>query len=172
MHSVDNTGCFLGHAKTLSSKAFLNVNEDVVWEMAKIGTILTPSDGTIKAIEKFLCELYVPNTSLKTVKDLQRWLLCKNQGQSEPCHQHKVLYMPTAKPWCETMVLSQTLTYHLLKTMAGRKRTTAGFQWWLSYHQCLKPLFSSLSEHAQSSAQATNASVHALIQKMNLARIF
>lgn len=49
--------------------------------MAKLGTTLTPSDGTI---EKFVCELCVPNTSLKTVKGLRWWLFCrKKQGQSE-----------------------------------------------------------------------------------------
>lgn len=50
---------------------FLNVDEDVVREMAKLGTTLTPSEETIKAIEKFVCELYVPNTSLTTVKELR-----------------------------------------------------------------------------------------------------
>ena len=55
--------------------------------MAKLGTTLTrltPSDGTMKTIEKFVCELCVPNTSLKTVKVLRWWLFCrKKQGQSE-----------------------------------------------------------------------------------------
>ena len=48
------------------------VFEDVVKEMAKLGTAPTPSDETMKAIEKFVCELYVPKTALSTVKDL-RW---------------------------------------------------------------------------------------------------
>ena len=70
LSGADNTGCFSDHGKPLCWKAFLNVDEDVVREMAKLGTTLTPSEETIKAIEKFVCELYVPNTSLTTVKEL------------------------------------------------------------------------------------------------------
>ena len=83
LSGADNTGCFSGHGKPLCWKAFLKVDEDVVREMAKLGTTLTPSEETIKAIEKFVCELCVPNTSLTSVKDL-RWLLFrKKQAQSE-----------------------------------------------------------------------------------------
>ena len=64
-------------------KAFLNVNEDIVREMAKLSTTVTPSDETMKAIEKFVCELYVPKTSLSTVKDLRWWLFHNKQAQSE-----------------------------------------------------------------------------------------
>ena len=70
LSGADNTGCFSGHAKPLCWKAFLNVNEDIVREMAKLDTTVTPSAETMKAIEKFVCELYVPKTSLSTVKDL------------------------------------------------------------------------------------------------------
>ena len=64
-------------------EAFPNVDEDVVGEMTKLGTAPTPSDETMKAIEKFVCELYVPKTSLSTVKDLRWWLFRKKQAQSE-----------------------------------------------------------------------------------------
>ena len=70
LSGADNTGCFSGHGKPLCWKSFLNVDEDVVREMTKLGTTLTPSEETIKAIEKFVCELYVPNTSLTSVKNL------------------------------------------------------------------------------------------------------
>ena len=83
LSGADNTGCFSGHAKPLCWKAFLNVDEDVVKEMAKLGRAPTPSDETMKAIEKFVCELYVPKTALSTVKDLRWWLFRKKQAQSE-----------------------------------------------------------------------------------------
>ena len=51
--------------------------------MAKLGTSPTPSDETMKAIEKFVCELYVPKTPVSTVKDLRWWLFRKKQAQSE-----------------------------------------------------------------------------------------
>ena len=37
----------------------------------------------VKAIEKFVCELYVPKTSLSTMKDLRWWLFRKKLAQSE-----------------------------------------------------------------------------------------
>ena len=83
LSGADNTGCFSGHAKPLCWKAFLNADEDVVGEMAKLGTAPTPSDETMKAFEKFACKLYVPKTLLSTVKDLRWWLFRKKQAQSE-----------------------------------------------------------------------------------------
>ena len=80
LSEADNTGCFSGHAKTLSWKAFVNDNGDAVREMAKLGTTPTLTDRTMKAIEKFVCELYIPITSLKTMKDLLWWLFHKKQG--------------------------------------------------------------------------------------------
>ena len=82
LSGADNTGCFSGHAKPLCWKAFIHVNEAVVREMAKLGTTVTPSDETMKAVEKFVCELYVPKMSLSTVKDLRWWLFRKKQAQS------------------------------------------------------------------------------------------
>ena len=63
--------------------AFLNVNEDIVRGMAKLDTTLTPSEETMKAIEKFACELNVPKTPLSTLKDIRWWLFRKKQAQSE-----------------------------------------------------------------------------------------
>ena len=83
LSGADNTRCFSGHAKASCWKAFLNVDEVVVRELAKLGTTSTPSEETTKAIEQFVCEIYVPNTSLTTVKDLCWWLFRKKQAQSE-----------------------------------------------------------------------------------------
>jgi len=41
LSGADNTGCFLGHAKPLCWKAFLNVGENVVGDMTKLGTVPT-----------------------------------------------------------------------------------------------------------------------------------
>ena len=83
LSGADNTGCFSSHAKHLCWKAFLNVNEDFVREMAKQGTAPTISDETMKAIEKIICEFYVPKTSPSTVKYLRWWLFRKKQAQSK-----------------------------------------------------------------------------------------
>ena len=54
----------------------------VSWERWQ-SWVPTPSVGIMKAIEKFVCELYVLKTSLSKVKDLRWWLFRKNQVQSE-----------------------------------------------------------------------------------------
>ena len=78
---ADNTGCFSRYAKPLCYNAFLNVDEYVVKEIAKLSTTPSPSDETMNAI---VCERYVPMTSLSTVKDLRCWLFRKTeQAQSE-----------------------------------------------------------------------------------------
>jgi len=55
LSGADNTGYLSGDAKPLCWKAFLNVDEDVIGETAKLGTATTPSDETIKAIDMFVC---------------------------------------------------------------------------------------------------------------------
>ena len=84
LSGADNTGCFSGHAKRFCWRAFLNVDEDVVGEMTKLmGTAPTRSDKTMKAIEKFVCELNVPKTSLSRVKGRRWWLFRKKQAQPD-----------------------------------------------------------------------------------------
>ena len=48
-----------------------------------LGTSPTPCDKAMKAIENFVCELYVSKTSLSSVKDLRWWLFRKKQAQSD-----------------------------------------------------------------------------------------
>lgn len=75
MHSVEQIIPDVSLATQNLWKAFLNVDEDVVGAMTKLGTIPTLSDKTMKAIEKLLCILNVPKTSLSTVKDVRTELL-------------------------------------------------------------------------------------------------
>ena len=51
--------------------------------LANLGASEPPSAGTMAAIEKLICKLYVPNTTITTVKDLRWWLFKKKQAQSE-----------------------------------------------------------------------------------------
>ena len=81
--------------------AFVNVNEDIVGGVKKLGRAPSPSDETVKAIEKFICELYVPKTTLTSVKDLQWWLFRKKQAQSE-----RLYYVSTIKSQYRTKIFS------------------------------------------------------------------
>lgn len=66
---VDNIGCFLDYGKFLCWKVFLNVDEDVVRQMVKLGIILILFEEIIKVIEKFVCEFYVLNILFIIVKE-------------------------------------------------------------------------------------------------------
>ena len=72
LSGADNTGSFARHAKPLCWQAFLNIEEDAVRGIRKLGTTPYPTDESMKAIEKFVCQLYIPTTSLISVKNL-RW---------------------------------------------------------------------------------------------------
>ena len=79
----DNTGSSAYRAKPLCWKAFQGLNEDVIREMAKLGTTPKPSDSTVAAFEKLVCKIYAPKTSLTKVKDLRWFLIRKRQAESE-----------------------------------------------------------------------------------------
>ena len=78
---ANNIGCFSDHAVPLCWTAFLNVNDGVVGEMAKLGTntICWNHEGYRKVCMRTLCT----KDMLSKVKDLRWWLFRKNQVQSE-----------------------------------------------------------------------------------------
>ena len=79
----DNTGNFAGKGKLTCWKIFLQSNDDTISSLAKLGTEENPEEETVDAVERFVCQLYLPKTSISTVKEL-RWLLFKKkQAQAE-----------------------------------------------------------------------------------------
>ena len=90
---ADNTEFFSWYEKLLCWNSFITLEEELIKEMAKLGTTLTPKDKTINAFEKLLCKLYTPSMTLDTVKKL-RWLLfrCKKEeSESLPLTQDALL---------------------------------------------------------------------------------
>ena len=55
----------------------------MITELGNLGTTVTPTTETIDAIEKFVCQLYLPKATFTKVKDIRWWLFCKKQAQSE-----------------------------------------------------------------------------------------
>ena len=47
------------------------------------GTSPKPSHGTVLALEHFVCQLYLPQTSITQVKEVRWWLFTKRQAQTE-----------------------------------------------------------------------------------------
>jgi hypothetical protein len=80
---ADITGSFAGKGKITCWKAFHTANEDILSAFADIGCTQRPSTDTFEALEMFVCQLYLPHTSLKEVKDVRWWLFRKKQAQAE-----------------------------------------------------------------------------------------
>ena len=53
---------------------FQDADEDIITELRRLGTTVTPTAETLAAIEKFVCQLYLPKTTKTTftkVKELR-----------------------------------------------------------------------------------------------------
>ena len=59
---ADVTGSFAGKGKLMGWKVFIDSCDEVIHGMINLGLGHGPSEQTIKAIEKFVCQLYLPNT--------------------------------------------------------------------------------------------------------------
>ena len=79
MSGCDTTGRFAGKGKTTWWKAFQVADKKIITALANLGT-----SENIGALEKFICQLCVPNTPVvSSVKEL-RWLFFpKKQAQPE-----------------------------------------------------------------------------------------
>jgi len=90
LSGADNTGSFAGKRKATWWKAFQEASQDIINALTNLGASEPLSAETMAAIEKLICKLYVPNTSITTVKDL-RWWLFKNNLQAV-CAEHEYYY--------------------------------------------------------------------------------
>ena len=78
LSAADNTGSFSGKGKLACWKVFSRAEEYVITALANLGTTEHPHEDTIKGVEKFVCHLYQPNTSICRVNEL-RWSLFKKK---------------------------------------------------------------------------------------------
>ena len=83
LSGADNTGSFAGKGKATWWKGFQEASQDIITALGNHGAREPPSAETMAAIEKLICNLYVPKTTITTVKDLRWWLFKKKQAQSE-----------------------------------------------------------------------------------------
>ena len=74
LSGCDTTGSFAGKGKRTWWKAFQVADKEIITACANLGTSENLAPDTIAALEKFICQLYVPNTAVvSSVKEL-RWL--------------------------------------------------------------------------------------------------
>ena len=75
---ADVTGNFAFKGKLECWKVFLQADEDCVTALADLGSTILPTAGMFYAIEKLVCQLYLPKTKISSLKDL-RWLLLQRK---------------------------------------------------------------------------------------------
>ena len=71
MSGADNTGSFHGKEKPTCWKAFCQGTEDVIAAFTELITASNVSNATLSGIEKFVCNLYLPNTQFTGVEDVR-----------------------------------------------------------------------------------------------------
>ena len=80
---VDVTGNFAFKGKLECWKELLQADEECVTALADLSSTILPTAGMFYAIEKLVCQLYLPKTKISSLKDL-RWLLFRRkQAESE-----------------------------------------------------------------------------------------
>ena len=80
---ADTTGVFAGKGKLTCWKTFQSASADILSGFANLGKSDKPAAETMIALEKFVCQLYLPGTQTSEVKQLRWWLFRKTQAQSE-----------------------------------------------------------------------------------------
>ena len=80
---ADNTGSFSNKGKATCWNVFYEASEDAIRALSQLGTSDFPSSESQKAVEKLVCQFFVPKTNISTVKALRWWLFTKKQAKSE-----------------------------------------------------------------------------------------
>lgn len=80
---ADNTGSFSGKGKIACWKALNSADNDTLLAFSQLGMSEDPTPEVLFGIEKFVCNLYQPNTKFITVPELRWHLFKKKEAQSE-----------------------------------------------------------------------------------------
>ena len=83
LSGADVTGSFVGKGKATWWKVFKEADEETITALVNLGKRAQPTADIISVIEKLVCQVYVPNTTINNVKELRWWLSRKKQAQSE-----------------------------------------------------------------------------------------
>ena len=78
LHAIsgaDITGRFLGKGKLACWKTFQKKTDEDINQLGRLGETKTQTAEKKAAIEKFVCQLYLPKTTMTEVKELRWWLV-------------------------------------------------------------------------------------------------
>lgn len=80
---ADVTGNFAFKEKLECWKAFQEADDDCIAALANLGSNPQPSADTITALQKLVCQLYLPKTKICSLKNLRWFLFRRKQAESE-----------------------------------------------------------------------------------------
>lgn len=86
LHSIsgaDITGSFHKKGKLSFWKPFMTADNNVLHALANLGKTEVVSDDVMMGIERFLCKVYVPSTTITTIGELRWWLFTQKQVVGE-----------------------------------------------------------------------------------------
>ena len=80
---ADNTGSFAKKGKCTCWSVFKEANDDVIQALSQLGTSDLPSNETLEAVEKLVCQLFLSKTGICSLRALRWWLFTKKQAKSQ-----------------------------------------------------------------------------------------
>lgn len=83
LSGADNTGSFAKKGKPTCWSVFNEASDEVIQSISQLGTSNLPSDDSLNAVEKFVCQLFLPKTDIYSLKALRWWLFTKKQARSQ-----------------------------------------------------------------------------------------
>ena len=83
LSGADITGCFAGKGKATWWKVFKEADGETITALANLGKRAHPKADILSDIEKLVSRVYVPNTTINSVKELTWWLFRKKKAQSQ-----------------------------------------------------------------------------------------
>ena len=83
LSGADITGSFAGKGKATWWKVFKEAHGETITALANLGKRAQPTADILSDIEKLVCQVYMPNTTINSFKELTWCLFRKTQAQSE-----------------------------------------------------------------------------------------
>jgi len=85
----ENKGSFIWKGKASLLERFTEADPFIITALAELGQAAHPNKEIVTAIEKFVCLLYQPRTTIMTVKNYDGSFSRKRKHNQTGCHQHR-----------------------------------------------------------------------------------
>ena len=80
---AENSGSFAKKGKPTRWSVFNEAHDDVIQALSQLGTSDLPSNETLEASEKLVCQLFISKIDISSLRALRWWLFTKKQAKSQ-----------------------------------------------------------------------------------------